>query len=72
MSVGCFGSSCYQDPFQEIVDSTTCYNMASSTLAQCYTSCWEAGYFLGSHAMTVDMCVNACTSQGYKYAGINE
>jgi hypothetical protein len=71
-SVGCYSSSCYYDPFTEIVDSTTCNSMAVNTNAQCYTSCAEAGYFLGTDSMTVEMCVQACSSHGFLYAGINQ
>ncbi len=71
-SVGCFGSSCYYDPFTEIVDSAMCNNMAQFTNALCYTSCPESGSFLGTNSMTVDMCVQACSSKGFIYAGINQ
>jgi len=71
LSVGCFGTSCTHDPFVEIVDSATCNNMAARTSSSCFTSCVEAGYFIGSNSMTVEMCIQACTSQGYKYGGIN-
>jgi len=70
-SVGCFGSSCTFDVFKEIVDSSTCYNMAVITWATCYRSCTESGIFLGSDSMTIEMCLQACTSQGFVYAAIN-
>ncbi len=72
-SVGCFATtlSCKQDPFNEIVDSATCARMAKKTSTLCYTSCAAAGVFIGSNSMAIEMCVHACTSQGYKYSGIN-
>ena len=72
MNVGCFGTTtCVYAVFNELVDSATCSNMASITSASCYTSCAESGSFLGSSLMTIEMCLQACTSQGYTYASIN-
>jgi hypothetical protein len=45
--------------------------MIIGTSASCYTSCAESGSFLGSGTMTIELCLQACTSQGYTYASIN-
>ena len=72
MTVGCFGTTtCSFAVFNELVDYATCSNMAAITSATCYTSCAESGSFLGSSSMTIEMCLQACTSQGYTYASIN-
>jgi hypothetical protein len=70
-SVGCFGTSCAHDSFNELVDSTTCYSMAAITGASCYSACPESRYFLGSSSMTIELCLQACTSQGFSFASIN-
>ena len=37
--------------------------MAAITGTSCYTSCPESGYFLGTSSMTIELCLQACTSQ---------
>jgi len=45
--------------------------MIVGTSATCYSSCAESGIFIGTSAMTVELCLQACTSYGYTYASIN-
>ena len=75
MTVGCYitKNSHWDDVFYEKLTTAQCYAAASSySLDSAYCASNNGGYpGVGSRSsMTVEICLQICTSYAFKYAGL--
>ncbi len=73
MSIGCYNSvlGMKTDVFTETLTSAQCANAESSFSVTCAGPDGISYYWVTKNpGMTVDICLQVCTSSGFRYAGL--
>ncbi len=71
LNIGCYAAeySCGIDVFVETLTSAQCSNSAKSQ-SMAYSNCGSYYYIGPSSAMTIEICLIVCNTNGFAFAGL--